>query len=155
MKLETRRKDSFSVIGKEGSTEDGANFIQTLWNDANQHFPEITALAKKDSNGNFVGFWGAMTDFSRSYQPWEEGFSKGLYLAGVEVEDDAVAPAGWTKWTMPASEYLVVKVTGPETFSQVIQYMKENQIELAGAVYDYNDPSENGQGYMYFPTKRL
>lgn len=33
-------KKSFSVIGKEGSTDDGQGFIQALWADANGHFDE-------------------------------------------------------------------------------------------------------------------
>lgn len=53
----------------------------------------------KDENGNISGIWGAMSDFSRSFQPWED-FSKGLYLAGVECNEDAEAPDGWTKWVI-------------------------------------------------------
>ena len=34
MKIESCIKESFSVIGKEGSTEDGAGFVQNLWADA-------------------------------------------------------------------------------------------------------------------------
>ena len=34
-------KESFIVIGKEGSTSDGENFIQTLWDNANSHFDEV------------------------------------------------------------------------------------------------------------------
>ena len=66
MKIEKISKDSFVVIGKEGSTLDGNGFIQRLWQDANTHFDEITDLAKKDESGCLVGVWGAMTDFSRS-----------------------------------------------------------------------------------------
>ena len=40
-------KESFVVIGKEGSTNDGAGFIQNLWEDANSHFHEVEQLAKK------------------------------------------------------------------------------------------------------------
>lgn len=54
-------------------------------------------MAKKDEKGNIVGIWGAMSDFSRSFKPWEN-FDKGLYLAGVECADDVEAPSGWTKW---------------------------------------------------------
>lgn len=102
-------KEKFVVIGKEGSTSDGERFIRKLWNDANGHFHEIAHLAKKNASGRIVGIWGAMTDFSRSFQPWEDGFQKGLYLAGVECTDDAEAPQGWTKWTIPGYEYLVVE----------------------------------------------
>lgn len=61
---------------------------------------------KKDGTGNLAGIWGVMSDFSRSFQPWEDHFSKGLYLAGVECADDAQAPEGWTKWKAPGYEYL-------------------------------------------------
>ena len=79
MKIATLIKTTFVVIGREGSTENGAGFVQRLWADANGHFDEVADLAKKDESGNLVGIWGAMTDFSRSFRPWESGFSKGLY----------------------------------------------------------------------------
>lgn len=31
MKIEKCKKNSFTVIGKEGATTDGADFIQKLW----------------------------------------------------------------------------------------------------------------------------
>jgi len=62
-------KESFTVIGKEGSTADGFGFIQKLWQEANSHFGEIESLVKRDEHGNFAGFWGAMSDLSRSFQP--------------------------------------------------------------------------------------
>ena len=52
MKIETCIKESFVVIGKEGSTLDGEGFIQRLWADANSHFEEIRSLVKKDMAGN-------------------------------------------------------------------------------------------------------
>ena len=64
MKMNKSVKKSFVVIGKEGSTLDGDDFIQKLWNDANTHFEEVQHLAKKDENGNICGIWGAMSDFS-------------------------------------------------------------------------------------------
>lgn len=156
-KMEIKKcvKESFSVIGKEGSTKDGAGFIQKLWEDANSHFNEVAHLAKKDENGNIGGIWGAMSDFSRSFKPWENHFTEGLYLAGVEVADEAEAPAGWVKWTIPGYEYLYVKCTEEDTFVKVLEYMEEQGIELAGAVHDFNCPEENGEGYMFFPIWRL
>ena len=118
MKIETRTKDSFVVIGKEGSTRDGDGFIQRLWQDANIHFDEISDLAKRDESGNLVGIWGAMTDFSRSFKPWDD-FNRGLYLAGAECRDDAEAPEGWVKWVLPAYDYLVVEREGDNTFSEM------------------------------------
>ena len=106
MNIEIFEKPAFAVIGREGSTEDGPGFVQKLWAEANARFDEVAHLAKRDEDGSFVGFWGAMTDFSRSFQPWEVDFSRGLYLAGVECTDDAVAPAGWTRWEIPGFVYL-------------------------------------------------
>ena len=50
-------KKAFVVIGKEGSTLDGAGFIQKLWDDANSHFGEVAHLAKKDANGVYIMFY--------------------------------------------------------------------------------------------------
>lgn len=147
-------KESFTVIGKEGSTEDGDGFIQDLWMDANEHFNEIQDLVKRDEKGNFAGFWGAMSDLSRSFQPWEENFTKGLYLAGAECVDDAEAPRGWTKWVIPGYEYLYTVVDRTDTFPQAIDYLREHGISLAGAVHDYTCP-EDGKNYMFFPVRRL
>ena len=154
VKIETCRKEAFAVIGKEGSTAEGPGFIQRLWAEADTHFSEIAHLAKRDENGALVGLWGAMSDFSRSLRPWEENFSKGLYLAGAECAHDAQAPAGWTKWTIPGYAYLRAEVEGADTFSQVLRYMRENAVELAGAVHDFTCPA-TGKQYMYFPIARL
>lgn len=150
MKMEKIKKDAFNIIGKEGSTEDGPGFVQSLWNDANSHFAEVAHLAKKDENGNLAGIWGTMTDFSRSFQPWEDGFSRGLYLAGVECADDAEPPKGWTKWTVPGFEYLRVECDRDGIFPEMIAWLQENHIPLAGAVHDFACP-RTGKNYMYFP----
>ena len=36
----------------------------------------------------------------------------------------------------------------------MIQYLKDNNIELAGAVHDFTCP-QTGKGYMFFPIKAL
>ena len=149
----TVRKEAFVVIGKEGSTMDGEGFIQKLWDDANSHFAEVSHLAKRDENGNLVGVWGAMSDFSRSFKPWEDGFHKGLYLAGVECVDHAQAPDGWTKWIVPGYEYLVVE-NHDGAFNKTIEQMRKDGISLAGAVHDFTDPA-TGKGYLYFPIREI
>lgn len=154
MKIEKRIKTSFSVIGKEGSTMDGRGFIQKLWKEANSHFNEVRLLAKKDENDNLIGIWGAMSDCSHSYKPWEDNFSKGLYIAGVECIDDANAPEGWAKWTIPGYEYLCAEVESATTFSDVLEYMNRNNISLVGAVHDFTCPS-NGKNYLYFPIRTI
>lgn len=149
----SRVKKAFVVIGKEGSTLDGEGFIQKLWDNANSHFSEIAHLAKKDANGNLVGIWGAMSDMSHSFKPWEDGFRKGLYLAGAECVDDAEAPDGWTKWNIPGYEYLVAENYNG-VFEDTIRQMNEEGISLAGAVHDFTDPA-TGKGYMYFPIRKI
>ncbi len=139
MIVETCIKESFVVIGKEGSTLDGDGFIPRLWADANSHFEEARHLGKKDTNGNILGIWGAMSDFSRSFNPWED-FRKGLYLAGAECYDRAEAPGGWTKRTIPGYEYICVECENDDTFSRTIAYLKDKAIPLAGAVRDFTSP---------------
>ena len=153
MKLQRCEKKSFTVIGKEGSTSEGDDFIQKLWNDANSRFEEVRPLAKKDEDGQLVGIWGAMSDFSRSFAPWED-FCRGLYLAGVECNDNAEAPEGWTKWIIPGYEYIYVEQEKEDTFSRTLQYLEENGISLAGAVHDFTCP-RTGKNYMFFPVRKL
>lgn len=153
MKLEKVVKKSFVVIGKEGSTSEGNGFIQRLWLDANTHFGEIAHLVKKDENGNLVGIWGAMSDKTHSFMPWEN-FKEGLYLAGAECIDDAQAPAGWMKWVVPAYEYLCVENDTEDTFAQTLRYMNERSITLVGAVHDFTCPL-TGKNYMFFPIRKV
>ena len=154
MKIEKCTKETFIVIGKEGSTEDGPDFVQRLWADANAHFAEVAHLARKDANGNLLGIWGAMSDYSRSFRPWEDGFSKGLYLAGVECSDDAQPPEGWMKWSVPGFDYLRVVCDHNGVFSEMISYLQAHNMTLAGAVHDFTCP-QTGINYMYFPIRRI
>lgn len=154
MTIEKCVKPIFTVIGKEGSTDEGSGFIQRLWEDANAHFGEIEQLAKRDDSGNLCGVWGAMTDLSRSFKPWQNNFSEGLYLAGLECVDGAEAPDGWTKWVIPAFEYLVVESSGLDTFPEMISYLNQNNIALAGAAHDFTNP-QTGKNYMFFPVRKL
>lgn len=147
MNIERCTLPAFTVIGREGSTNDGPGFIQQLWANANAHFSEIEALVTRDESGTPVGFWGAMSDFSRAFRPWTNNFSEGLYLAGAECADDAEPPAGWTKWIVPAFEYLKVENAD---FPAVLQFIKDNSLTLAGAVHDFTDPA-TGKNYMFFP----
>lgn len=154
MDIRRCEKASFVVIGKEGSTRDGEGFIARLWEDANSHFDQVAHLAKTDAEGRPVGVWGAMSGFSGDFEPWSEGFSQGLYLAGVECEDSAEAPSGWTRWVIPAYEYVYAENEGASTFGSVLEYMAESGLKLAGAVHDFTCPA-TGKGYMFFPIRRL
>lgn len=154
--MEARRmvKQSFSVIGREGSTDDGAGFVARLWRDANARFAEIEHLAKRDESGALVGLWGAMTDFSRAFLPWEDDFSRGLYLAGVECQDYATPPEGWVKWTLPSFEYVVLPNGGPKDFPNAIAYLHENNLPLVGAAHDFINPN-TGENLLFLPVKKL
>lgn len=147
-------KEAFAVIGKAGSTDEGDGFIQRLWKEANGHFEEVAHLAKKGEKGDVAGVWGAMSDRTRSFLPWEKDFTEGLYLAGVECGTDAEAPEGWTKWIIPGFEYLYTVREGDGTFSEMMDYLQKYGMELAGAVQEFNCP-ETGKEYLFFPIRRL
>ena len=153
MEIKKVIKESFTVIGKEGSTSDGDGFIQKLWENANSHFDQIAHLAKRDGDGTLIGVWGAMSDFTRTFLPWDH-FRNGLYLAGAECVDEAQAPDGWVKWVIPGYEYLRAENDGEDTFSQMLQYLKDNGLSLAGAVHDFTCP-KTGKNYMFFPIRKL
>ena len=147
-------KPAFAVIGMEGATTDGPGFIAALWEKANARFGEVAHLAKSNEDGSLAGIWGAMTDLSRSFLPWEDGFTKGLYLAGVEVRDDAQPPEGWTRWDIPGFEYVRVENNAPDVFPRTLEKLAEQDLTLVGAVHDFTDPA-TGKGYMCFPIRKL
>lgn len=154
MNISRRVKESFSVIGKEGSTRQGEGFVQKLWEDANSHFGEVQALAKVNEQGELVGIWGAMTSFDRSFSPWEENFTQGLYLAGIECREEAEAPEGWTKWTVPGFEYVTAEAEDPDTFQKMVEFLEKEGLSLVGAVQDFTCP-QTGKNYLYFPIRKL
>ena len=96
MEFVTCELPAFSVIGIEGRAEPGHNPAPALWEAANARFGEVEALALRDGTGMPVGIWGAMSDLSRQFLPWTDGFSRGLYLAGVQVPADVEPPEGWS-----------------------------------------------------------
>ena len=154
MALQLWRLPAFCVIGIEGSTEDGPDTVAACWREANARFPEIAPLAKEGPAGAPLRVWGLMSDFSRAFRPWEEGFSRGLYLAGAECRDGAEPPAGWTKWTAPAADYVRFPVEGDayRAFADGLAALRAEGYELAGAAYDLTVPSE-GRSYVCFPVR--
>ena len=154
MKIERCVKESFAVIGKEGSTLDGNHFIQKLWDNVDTHFNEVSDLAIKDINGNIAGRWGLTSDFNRNLKPWEENYTRGLYLAGVECNLDVDAPNGWTKWIVPKYEYIFVKLEDKDTFMKTIFYLEKNNLTLVGGTSKYYSPVTNKE-YLFFPIKKI
>jgi predicted transcriptional regulator YdeE len=147
---------SFAVLGIQGSTKDGKDFVQGLWRQLNSRFHEIKQLALKDENDTYVGLWGLMSDFEMQFQPWND-FTEGYYLAGVEVRPESVVPEGWTKWIYPGFEYIVIRVEEEyqKAMAKGLEYLKENKQKLVGAIVDFLDPQNNGQPFIYFPIKKL
>ena len=145
-----------AIIGKEGLCTKEKNVAQDLWQQATSDFHEIAELGMKNADGSFVGFWGAMSDETLSFLPWTDDFSRGLYLAGVEVYEDTAAPDGWVKWVMPARKYLVTKVAPEsyrETFDTVIHSLIQKPgMKLTGAVCDFTEPA-TGQNKLFFPVE--
>ena len=144
-----------AIIGKEGLCTKEKNAVQDLWQQANSNFSEIAELGMKNADGSYVGYWGAMSDEKRSFLPWTEDFSRGLYLAGLEVHEDTPVPAGWVKWVMPARKYLVTEVT-PDSYGEIFRSVMNSLIpelgmKLAGAVCDFTEPA-TGQNKLFFPV---
>ena len=144
-----------AIIGREGFCTKERNAARELWEQAGLRFAEVADLGMKHADGSYVGFWGAMSDETRSFLPWTDGFSRGYYLAGIEVYEDTPVPAGWVKWVMPARKYLVTEV-GPdryeETFRTVIhRLIPALGMKLAGAVCDFTEPA-TGQNKLFFPV---
>ena len=152
MSVEKVVKPSFTVIGMEGSTDAGNGFIKKLWDEANARFEEIAHLCRRGEDGGFAGFWGAMSDFSRGFKPWDD-FARGLYLAGAECVDGAEPPEGWTKWVIPGFEYLRF-AQAEYTFDRAVAYVRENSLHFAGAAHDFIDP-RTGKGYICIPIQKL
>ena len=147
-----------AIIGKEGFCTGEFNIVQELWKQANENFNEVLTLGMKEKNGDFVGFWGAMSDETMSFMPWTNNFTRGYYLAGIEVNKDAEAPERWKKWIMPARKYLVTEVMFEhymETFKDVLKFeIPSRNMKVSGAACDYTEPS-TVKNYIFFPVEGL
>lgn len=144
-----------AIIGREGLCTAEKNVVSDLWQQANSLFFEVAELALKNEDGSFKGFWGAMSDEKMNFLPWEDGFTKGLYLAGVEVLKESEAPAGWTKWVLPARKYIVCDVDS-DSYMQVFTAVINEEIpklglRLSGAVCDFTEP-KTGRNRLLFPV---
>ena len=155
MKYEIVDLPRIAIIGQEGLCTKEKNVVKNLWAQANLRFSEIADIGMKNADGSYVGFWGAMSDETMSFMPWTNNYSRGLYLAGIEVYEDTAVPAGWVKWVMPARKYLVAEVQPDhyeETFRNVIdRLIPELGMKLAGAVCDFTEPA-TGQNKLFFPV---
>ena len=146
--MERILQPAFCVVGREGATWDGPDFIPRLWQEANARFAEASALEAQP-----LTLWGGMSACDHSFAPWEENFSRGLYLAGFEALPGAQPPAGWVRWDFPGFEALSVP-EGDGAFAAGLAYLKEHGLSLAMAVQERTDPA-NGKTQLLFPIRRL
>ncbi|MCI1244767.1 MAG: DUF3795 domain-containing protein [Bacilli bacterium] len=158
MKYETIRKKAFAVIGKEGSTEDGEGFIPRLYEAAEKGFGAIKSFVRRGEDGLPEGMYGLMSDFSRSYKPWEDHFSKGLYLAGYETNGPVRnVPEGWAVWNVKEQDYIFVRLEKGDKYEKVFNdfidyYIPLEMKTLSGAVFDYS-LANRGERCLLFPVK--
>lgn len=159
MVVRIESKPSFAVIGKlgQGAAAGSAPWISLLWREANLHFPDIHTLLKTDQEGKPLRLWGAMSDLSETFARWTD---QGKYLAGCEVWDDAVAPAGWTKWVIPSCKFAVIACI-PDTYGDIFDYMVHEYLpgrghSIVGAVHECHDLAYvAGSLELYFPIEKL
>ena len=155
MKYEIVDLPQIAIIGQECFCTKEKNEVRNLWEQVNSRFREVADIGMKNADGSYVGFWGAMSDETMSFMPWTDDFSRGWYLAGIEVYENTLVPAGWVKWVMPARKYLVTEVhpdSYEETFRNVINHLiPELKMCLAGAVCDFTEPA-TGQNKLFFPV---
>lgn len=145
---------AFTVIGKvgEGLAEDGASWVPPLWQLTNEHFDELGDVVPV-AEMTELHLWGLMSDTSSWLAPWQE---VGRYLAGLEVPSDTPTPADWTRWEMPAMEYLTVKTNAEElgaTMEKVFnEVMAVEGLQLVAAVQEYYEADFGpGEVVLYFP----
>jgi predicted transcriptional regulator YdeE len=158
MEVKVITKSSICVIGKlgQGSSDSGPAWIKPLWDEANSKFSEISNLVKYDESGKVAGIWGLMSDTDEQFKRWG---AEGKYLAGCEVNDDTIAPFGWTQWRVPAQTYVVVSCTQEtygEAFNYILnEYLPEKGYEVIGAIHEYYpSEAEHGALQLYFPIAR-
>jgi hypothetical protein len=144
---------AFSIIGKEGTTQDPSFQIERLWAEAENHFPEVARMVLFSFSAPVL--WGVMSDFSRQLKPWEKNYQNGLYLAGYQLLDSQlIPPEGWQKWDIPARDYFVEEIGDDysSSFKRGIASLTRNGFSLSGAPMDY---SKNGRTFIYFPIEAL
>lgn len=158
MDWEMKKLPDIAILGKAGFCTAEDNRAPSLWAEANAHFSEVASLGMREPDGSLVVFWGAMSDETMSFLPWTEGFSRGFYLAGIEIYRDTPVPAGWTKWVLPARTYLKTEVN-PQYYMAVFrevleQVLPKNNLRLCGAACDYTQPA-TGKSYLLFPVEAV
>ena len=147
--------EAFSVIGVVGDDSAGPGYIGKLWQEINTKGKAILHLAKKDDDGSIMGAWGLMNDETLSFLPPGQKTAKTVYMAGIEVEDDARVPKGFAKWVVPASDYLYAPAgrNKLDTMKSILQYAEEHEWMPASCAFDFMPPES--EMYLFLPVKKV
>lgn len=158
--MRVEKVPAFYVIGKmgQGNVENIKAWIPPLWAAASGNVNEIAEQIKRATNGQPLGIWAIMSDYSESFMPWD--ITGGKYLAGFEAYDDSSAPEGWTKWRVPGYEYIVIETSlaeyGEAFIYTIATLLPEKGLTLAGAVHErYPSPDDPSIVELYFPVHHL
>ena len=145
---------SFTVIGLVGDDSAGPGYVGKLWQEINTKGKAIMHLAKKDDEGNVMGAWGLMNDETLSFLPPEEKTARTIYMAGIEAEDDARPPKGFTRWVVPESDYLYAPagLNKVETVKSILQYAEEHGWVPASCAFDFMPPQS--EMYLFLPVRK-
>lgn len=145
---------SFTVIGLVGDDSAGPGYVGKLWQEINTKGKAIMHLAKKDDEGSIMGAWGLMNDETLSFLPPGEKTARTLYMAGIETEDNARPPKGFTRWVVPESDYLYAPAgrNKVETIKSILQYAEEHGWVPASCAFDFM-PLQS-EMYLFLPVRK-
>lgn len=153
MQYQRVTKPAITLIGltKSGAMADSATWIEESW----LQLAAQLAAGKFLINDEVSHFWGAMTDRNHWLDPWLE---QGTYLAGIEVPAGTPCPWTWTKWILPAQEYVVVRTTFTQIEEAVAFVFEEvsvqEQVRVIGAIQEYYGADFSPlEVALYFPIR--
>lgn len=150
--------EPFCVIGLVVEAGKANN---ALWTRMNKQGGELMPLARRDDDGDIMGAWGLTTEDTLSFRLPKKDDPHLLYMAGLEVEDTAHPPKGFTKWIVPGSDYIyaLVEKSKQETLNALLQYAEAKDIEIIGYPQEFmppmanGTPSAHGTMYLFLPVK--
>ncbi len=150
--------EPFCVIGLVGEAGKGSG---ALWTKMNKSGKQLMPLARRDDDGDIMGAWGLTTEDTLSFRLPKKDDPHLLYMAGLEVEDTAHPPVGFTKWIVPGSDYIygLVQNSKKETLDALLQYAEAKDLEIIGYPQEFMPPQTVGASgtqntmYLFVPVK--
>ncbi len=148
--------ESFAVIGIAKENNGLYDGNDAVWQELERKVEKIHALAKRNENGELVGIWGLLNNERLDFRlTTTNPNGKILFLAGLEAPDDAVPPKGFTKWVVPAGDYLYAPVTKNKltTLNKILQYADGHGWEPNGYPFDFMQHGDTTL-YTFFPVRK-